>query len=72
MTCTGTGSCNQGCAECRDGCTKLIQTNSDGTSQHDETAGWITDLLIVFAAFSVLLVIFFLVPMAIGYWSSTT
>ena len=36
MTCTGT-TCNQGRAECRDGCTRLHTDNSDGTSPHEET-----------------------------------
>jgi len=40
MTCTGTGSCRQGRAQCRDGCNKLHQHNSDGSDAHQSNSPW--------------------------------
>lgn len=70
MTCTGTGSCNQGRAQCRDGCTNLIQTNSDGSDPYGE-ARELIDLALDFAL-AVLAVgcVIFTVFSLIGFWSN--
>jgi len=69
MTCTGT-SCNQGRAQCRDGCTNLIQTNSDGSDPYGE-ARELIDLALDFAL-AVLAVgcVIFTVFSLIGFWSA--
>ena len=69
MTCTGT-SCNQGREPCRDGCTNLIQTNSDGSDPYGE-ARELIDLALDFAL-AVLAVgcVIFTVFSIIGFWSN--
>jgi len=70
MTCTGT-SCNQGRAECRDGCTDLIQTNSDGSDPYGETRSLIDAALDGFLVVLLLAVLTFTVFSAIGFWSAS-
>ena len=69
MTCTGT-TCNQGRAECRDGCTRLHTENSDGTSPHDETRDLIELALDGLLAFALIGALVFVVFTAIGFWSA--
>ena len=69
MTCTGT-TCNQGRAECRDGCTRLHTDNSDGTSPHDETRDLIELALDGLLAFALIGALVFVVFTAIGFWSA--
>jgi hypothetical protein len=69
MTCTGT-TCNQGRAECRDGCTRLHTENSDGTSPHEETRDLIELALDGLLAFAVIGALIFTVFAAIGFWSA--
>ena len=69
MTCTGT-TCNQGRAECRDGCTRLHTENSDGTSPHDETRDLIELALDAALAFALIGALVFVVFTAIGFWSA--
>jgi hypothetical protein len=70
MTSTGT-SCNQGRAECRDGCTKLIQTNSDGSDPYGEARSLIDAALDAFLVILILAVLTFTVFAAIGFWSAS-
>ena len=69
MTCTDI-SCNQGREPCRDGCTNLIQTNSDGSDPYGE-ARELIDLALDFAL-AVLAVgcVIFTVFFIIGFWSN--
>ena len=69
MTCTGT-SCNQGRTECRDGCTNLIQTNSDGSDPYGEARSLIDTLLDGFLVVLILAVLTFVIFSAIGFWSN--
>ena len=69
MTCTGT-TCNQGRAECRDGCTRLHTDNSDGTSPHEETRDLIELALDGLLAFALIGALVFVVFTAIGFWSA--
>ena len=69
MTCTGT-TCNQGRAECRDGCTRLHTENSDGTSPHEETRDLIELALDGLLAFALIGALVFVVFTAIGFWSA--
>ena len=69
MTCTGT-TCNQGRAECRDGCTRLYTENSDGSSPHDETRDLIELALDALLAFALVGALIFTVFAAIGFWSA--
>lgn len=70
MTCTGTGSCNQGRAECRDGCNKLFSDNSDGTSPHADTRELIELVLDGLLALALVGALIFTVLAAIGFWSA--
>ena len=69
MTCTGT-TCNQGRAECRDGCTRLHTENSDGTSPHEETRDLIELALDGLLAFALVGALVFTVFTLIGFWSA--
>ena len=69
MTCTGT-TCNQGRAECRDGCTRLHTENSDGTSPHEETRDLIELALDALLAFALIGALIFTIFTAIGFWSA--
>jgi len=69
MTCTGT-TCNQGRAECRDGCTRLHTENSDGTSPHEETRDLIDLALDGLLAFALVGALIFTIFAAIGFWSA--
>lgn len=69
MTCTGT-SCNQGREPCRDGCTNLIQTNSDGTSPHTDTRELVELVLDGLVFVLGLSAIVFTILAAAGYFST--
>lgn len=69
MTCTGT-TCNQGRAECRDGCTRLHTENSDGTSPHEETSDLIELALDAALAFALIGALIFTIFAAIRFWSA--
>lgn len=69
MTCTGT-SCNQGRAECRDGCNKLHTENSDGSSPHADTRELVELALDGLLALALVGALIFTVLAAIGFWSA--